>query len=83
MTECELGSCPVDFFSLYPNTPSRSSSRRRSGPTRRAAHAISQLERKRRIQVVIFNSEFVETLVGPGLRRDDGLIVYEGFTVLF
>ena len=46
-------------------------------PTRLTAHAVSRLVRKRRTPRIIFNTDTVETLVGPDLRRGDGLFGIE------
>ena len=50
--------------------------RRRPVPTRLTANALSLLARKRHMRRIDFNSELVEILVGPALRRDDELISF-------
>ena len=61
--------CPI--IPPRSSSPQTSSPRRRPGPKRLKPSAVSQLDRKRRMLLLIFNSEFVEILVGTALRRYD------------
>ena len=62
------------LFSLQRKYFPRSSYRRRAVPTRPTAQAFSLFARKRYLQSIVLNTDPAETLVGPDLRRGDGVL---------